>query len=172
MTHYNLLKTHCGNGHPYSGENLYGSPKSGKRQCRACQSNFMRSQRAAGLPQNDPRHGTDSAYTNWGCRCEKCKRGSFEARRVRTLRYKYGISEEQQNELHARFSAFGCDICGSKRNPRIDHCHKTGVVRGILCAGCNTGLGHLRDSKEAIEKAIGYLNRGKLETVNKTEGRY
>ena len=44
--------------------------------------------------------------------------------------------------------------------PHIDHCHTTGIVRGILCHGCNTALGKLGDTEEAILKVLEYLQKG------------
>jgi hypothetical protein len=57
-----------------------------------------------------------------------------------------------------------CAICrckepGGKGTWKIDHCHKTNKVRGLLCNGCNTGLGMLRDNPKIIEAAIQYLER-------------
>lgn len=40
----------------------------------------------------------------------------------------------------------------------IDHCHKSGKVRGVLCRYCNTGLGFFKDDITALAKAIEYLN--------------
>lgn len=42
----------------------------------------------------------------------------------------------------------------------IDHCHTTGAVRGLLCSGCNKGIGLLRDDVELMREAIRYLKRG------------
>lgn len=39
----------------------------------------------------------------------------------------------------------------------VDHCHHTGVVRGILCRRCNSGLGYFRDEVALVEKAVEYL---------------
>jgi hypothetical protein len=39
----------------------------------------------------------------------------------------------------------------------VDHDHKIGKVRGLLCDQCNKGLGHFKDSKETLLKAIKYL---------------
>jgi hypothetical protein len=55
-----------------------------------------------------------------------------------------------------------CGICGSEIDLdtcRIDHNHKTGKVRGILCAACNTGIGLLKDSDEVLLNAVNYLRK-------------
>jgi hypothetical protein len=55
------------------------------------------------------------------------------------------------------------DLCAICRQPSvgqrlsIDHCHETGIVRGLLCSPCNLGLGSFRDSVERLESAIRYL---------------
>jgi hypothetical protein len=50
-----------------------------------------------------------------------------------------------------------CDICNAFRDPlHMDHCHKTGYVRGWLCAVCNTRLGIL-ELTEWVETAQEYL---------------
>lgn len=43
----------------------------------------------------------------------------------------------------------------------IDHCHESGVVRGLLCDLCNQGLGRFRDDINALRMAIEYLERAK-----------
>jgi hypothetical protein len=52
----------------------------------------------------------------------------------------------------------GCGICMVQEGRfHVDHDHKTGKVRGILCQHCNYGLGHFRDSVLFLEEAIKYL---------------
>jgi hypothetical protein len=74
----------------------------------------------------------------------------------------YGITAD---EYWAIYEAQGgcCFICrrakGSARKKlSVDHCHKTGIVRGLLCSPCNRNvLGHLRDCVGALMRAIYYL---------------
>ena len=54
-----------------------------------------------------------------------------------------------------------CGICKEplkkSRNWGVDHCHKTGKVRGVLCFQCNNGLGHFKDSVNLLRSGIDYL---------------
>jgi len=55
-----------------------------------------------------------------------------------------------------------CAICDSPPGSRrlaIDHDHATGVVRGLLCPRCNTGLAYFRDRPELFRTAADYLER-------------
>jgi len=60
-----------------------------------------------------------------------------------------------------------CAICGVKRpmnglnGLHPDHCHKTGVMRGLLCVRCNTALGSLGDSVEGVRCAQIYLEEAR-----------
>ncbi len=76
-----------------------------------------------------------------------------------TLRTLYGITLEAYNEM---LEAQGgvCAICQSESNRMLDtdHCHETGEVRGLLCNGCNQGLGQFKDSPKRLQNAIDYLS--------------
>jgi hypothetical protein len=77
------------------------------------------------------------------------------------IRKQYGISMQEFNEL-LKHQGGGCAICAKpisalRRRMNIDHCHETNVVRGILCSGCNTGLGHLGDNLDGLHRALDYL---------------
>lgn len=69
----------------------------------------------------------------------------------------YGLSEKHFRVL-LESQNYECAICGKPdRSLVVDHNHKTGKVRGLLCNPCNTGIGLLQDSVEVIRRAEGYL---------------
>lgn len=75
----------------------------------------------------------------------------------------YGITFEDFDTLYELHQG-RCHICQSPlerdhKETHVDHDHTTGKVRGILCRGCNHGLGHFRDSPDALRAAIAYLER-------------
>lgn len=70
---------------------------------------------------------------------------------------KYGLTPKQAHAL--LFEARPCDICSTAMGEHIDHNHDTGEVRGLLCSGCNTGLGMFRDSIHNLSSAVDYLMR-------------
>lgn len=73
------------------------------------------------------------------------------------LKRKYGLTALQYEAL-ALLQDYMCAICGKTETPlRIDHNHRTGVVRALLCTGCNLALGALRDQPTIAERAADYL---------------
>ena len=89
------------------------------------------------------------------------------ARTARTLKEKfdvYGLTIEQYEEKWLQQDG-KCEIC-KKEYPvygqyrmHIDHDHKTGKVRGLLCASCNVVLGQSKDSTEVLENSAAYLRK-------------
>lgn len=78
----------------------------------------------------------------------------------RRLKRKYGITAEQYGEMLAA-QAGGCAICARPPKTRrlaVDHNHKTGKVRGLLCYRCNGQL--IRDhTLESLRRAVAYLEK-------------
>ena len=72
---------------------------------------------------------------------------------------RYGITRKQWQEM-AHAQGYCCAIC-KVRQPKkrfaVDHCHKTGNVRGLLCSNCNAALGFLKDNILIAESAVRYL---------------
>jgi hypothetical protein len=93
------------------------------------------------------------------------KPGVREKRRFDTLKRKYGITKERFDRLF-KLQEGVCAICGGVNIPglkhgvlAVDHDHKIGNVRGLLCDRCNRVLGFTQDSKGLLAKMIGYLDR-------------
>lgn len=82
--------------------------------------------------------------------------------RRRYLKKHYGLTEDQYNEMVASQNG-RCAICATdspgKRRWHVDHCHKTGKIRGLLCGLCNSMLGCARDNPETLKGGIEYLSR-------------
>lgn len=79
--------------------------------------------------------------------------------RDKRLRKEYGISEREYDAILEEQGG-GCAICGKapgKRAHAVDHCHKDGHVRGILCWTCNATLGKIEAI--GIHLFAGYLDR-------------
>lgn len=80
--------------------------------------------------------------------------------RVRRLRF-YGLTLDDYNFMLNRQNGV-CAICG--RPPKegkplhIDHDHKTGMIRGLLCFRCNFGLSYFGEDEIKLKKAFEYLS--------------
>lgn len=111
-------------------------------------------------------HLRDAKHLKQGIKPRDCKtfkphNWSGLEREDNIMRKQYGISTEQFAEL-LEFQGGGCAICAKpieniRRRMNIDHDHETNKVRGILCTGCNTGLGHLGDNIDGLKRALYYL---------------
>lgn len=103
-----------------------------------------------------------------GCKNKKARevyngRGEQKEKdRENKLQRKYGIGIIEYNKMLVKQEG-KCCICGTinpgngQTNFAIDHNHKTGEVRGLLCRPCNQALGLFKDSPEILEKATTYL---------------
>lgn len=137
-----------------------GDIETGTRVCQKC---------------NTRKSMTDFYYANRKtCRrrtCKACVGVRFNERRAAnpqrharasrrwTIRTKYGISEEQFDRILANQEG-QCRVCWTllyPANTNIDHDHKSGRVRGLLCFNCNVAIGHFRDNPALMERAAGYI---------------
>ena len=74
------------------------------------------------------------------------------------FRDRYGITAD---EVDAMKEAQGgiCALCEARPGTQVDHDHKTGKVRAILCVYYNAGIGAFKDDPDIIANAIKYLER-------------
>jgi hypothetical protein len=83
--------------------------------------------------------------------------------RKNQLEYHYGMSIYAFNRMLTAQKGC-CAICKANiigEKVCIDHDHKTSKVRGLLCDGCNIGLGRFKESIEALSAAVRYLRKHK-----------
>ena len=95
---------------------------------------------------NKKRNGLDS----WCRTCRATYRNGINRGKFRSV-----ISDEALKDI--KQSITQCVICGLQEKLVVDHDHKTGEIRGLLCNHCNRGLGHFRDDPMLLEFAAQYL---------------
>lgn len=137
----------CGNTYPANAQFFHTNISSGhgwSKTCKQCTNERYKKWR-----KDNPQKSVRSAY-----------RGA--------LRRNFGISLEEYEAILAAQGGV-CAVCHSPRVPsdsgkrvhlhplHVDHDHRTGVVRGLLCYRCNTALGYFRDDIRLLGSAIHYL---------------
>lgn len=130
-------------------------------------------------------HGSLQGYNFHKCRCKACvgryrtyqrewyrehkdKFHSYD--RKHQLKRYYGLSlEDYERMLQAQGGV--CAVCkGLQQDPRkrylcVDHCHKTGAVRGLLCDHCNRAASNVRDDPSIAVALAEYLTVTALRSV-------
>lgn len=88
---------------------------------------------------------------------------AYRYKRDHQLKSEFGISLNEYEEILGSQNGV-CAICKQPQEKTlcVDHCHKTGVVRGLLCDNCNNGLGRFGDNPEILISAIDYLTISEL----------
>lgn len=104
--------------------------------------------------------GCQSFVPLFYCSGSRCKSCASTASHSKSIEDKYGITDERYAELFKQQNG-RCAVCQNRpRTQRlaVDHDHKTGEVRGLLCKRCNHDLlGGGHDDVEILWRAVGYL---------------
>lgn len=142
----------------------------GKQVCRIrarelSEKEYTKCHRVLPIASFGKRNGDRDLYTS------ACKECANHTRRTnygtRSIQSQYGLTVEQYRELLDRQDG-KCAICrnhdAGKRFGRslpfcVDHCHKTGVIRGLLCHRCNLGIGNFDDDIDRLTAAVEYIRR-------------
>jgi hypothetical protein len=88
----------------------------------------------------------------------------------RTFNIPYELYEEMHNKQNGL-----CGICNRPETSKtykylaIDHCHKTGHIRGLLCNSCNRGIGMLLDNINIVRNALNYLKNNNYDQSNNAD---
>ncbi|MCU1530841.1 MAG: vBYenPAB5 [Arthrobacter sp.] len=123
-------------------------------ECKNAQRAYMTTYRAQLADSGDYSHGIMSGYTS-GCRCDECARAQCDYMMQRN----YGLTADEYDAMLV-YQGGLCASCGqepdNKRGFHIDHDHDTGVVRSLLCPGCNVAFGFLREDPQRIQALLNY----------------
>lgn len=109
---------------------------------------------------------------------------AYRANWIRNNLRRYGLTEQQYQNLF-NLQNGRCAICeqelvnqlqhdrpfrGAAHDnvSRVDHCHETGRVRGLLCFSCNVGLGKFQDDANLLSKAARYLRATPQQRASET----
>lgn len=119
-------------------------------------------------------------------KCKHCDKSVVPPKRVcahhemmhrsHYLKKMYNITAAQYQEMWEESNG-KCWICGwawkaGKRRLSVDHDHKTGMIRGLLCYTCNKGLGVFRDRVEVLLNAAKYLQENWSKNSWQVPGNY
>jgi len=148
-----------------------------EKTCRTCgavkpYSEFYRQKRRS-----------ETQASGWSGACRECAKKRMnerlhaftpeqrQARNAPIRFYKYGITPKDAERMFAEQGGV-CAICGERAAARlkpglktpiavdgltVDHCHASGVVRGLLCKPCNIAVGCMKDNAEWIRKMADYI---------------
>jgi hypothetical protein len=143
----------CKEEKPHSAFHKYSTQKDGLHYyCKICRQDIedTPSRREYAKKYRAMRLSADSQYSQHSKR--KARYGIEPDEYIRLWHEQNGkcaICDEQEKALYK----------GKIRSLAVDHCHKTGKVRALLCNACNNGLGRFRDDPSRLEAAIRYLQR-------------
>lgn len=157
MSQYAKVCSHCKNKKSANQFHKQTASVDGlQRTCKTCTSVLNRKSHLSRKPEAKRRLKDLVVTTDGSIVFLKTK----QTARSTMLMHVHGISEDNFNYL-LEMQGGKCDICGTSDPIRcfcVDHCHNTGRIRGILCDLCNKGLGAFKDNKNALARAIEYLN--------------
>ena len=129
------------------------------KMCSGCRSKVREDNRAR-------KQGHQKYYLEVIKPKRQANEGLRKQNRSNQMRCVYGI-DAAEFERMSREQGGLCACCGrlprGGRHPglHVDHDHKTGAVRGLLCHHCNFGLGQFGDSVDRLFAAVNYLRRGR-----------
>ena len=158
----------CKKNRPVSDFNKHRGRKDGLSEyCKECRSKMRKTQ--------SYREKSNQQSKRWRAKPENNEKQKKWAKKFRTsetgkeyikndmLKRTYGISLKEYNLMFEKQKG-NCAICNKHqtkfiRNFSVDHDHKTGIIRGLLCHHCNTSLGSFNDDINILKNAIKYLKK-------------
>lgn len=143
-----------------------------QKECRQCRG--FKSLKLFRLRQ---KKGRRDSYESYCKQCEKENNKKFFLKNRELLRHrdyvrnckKFGLSAEAYEQM-VKDQNGACAVCekpeirtrgGKIKKLAIDHDHKTGKVRALLCCDCNTSLGLMEENPDRLRSLIRYIEKFK-----------
>lgn len=137
----------CGKGRTY--KNPLGAKRSKGRDCVSC--------------SNSKKAGGEGMASTLCIDCKERERHYTSLCKVchnkRAAKYHKDVYSWKKYGLSHKIPKTSCELCNSEEELVYDHCHTSGLFRGVLCRKCNTALGLFKDDEGVLNKAIKYLRR-------------
>jgi Autographiviridae endonuclease VII len=138
--------------------------RDGRRpECRICDSKQRRERRAANrdLANTKMRAYCAANRERVNQQSSRYYHANREWARLQVTLKRYNLTLDQYHALQER-QDFSCAICGDelqdgRYGTHVDHNHDTNRVRGLLCNGCNLGIGHFKERAGALISAARYV---------------
>ena len=138
------------------GEKIEDDAKPNSRMCKKCGETCYKC-------KTNPRHKMHRMCKQCHSVHDKQRKSGVDARikeRITRIATNYKVGRVLACVLSI---AKHCEACGKECTRagelHVDHCHDSGIVRGVLCQNCNMALGNVRDSKERLMQLIAYLDK-------------
>lgn len=125
---------------------LRATAPAGRKRCAQCVRISMHKYRARNHARNRP------PSDRWAGCCRECRRSGIGA-----LASTAGTVRPTRSRRMPMRGRGWCSICPSAESEHVDHGHRTGAVRAVLCFNCNSALGKLRDRPDTVRRAVRYV---------------
>jgi|SRR6185503_861290 len=140
----------CGIQKPFSGFTPAKGGRNGLHtHCKACRAAAIKEKRRQNPAQNR------EIIRQW--RRRNPERMAYLERKYKLRRFDLTPEKFEEMKLAQGGVCAICQLPSSGRRLSVDHDHKTGKVRKLLCSACNTGIGQLKESPDILTRAILYL---------------
>ena len=153
----------CKVNYPYKAFYMNSRSKDGKdSQCKFCKQKYEKNRIANKTPVKENTctecnktkpstefHKNKNKDKGIESRCKSCRNQIIVEKR-------FGLEKGQLKKMK-KLVDHKCEICNNKLPLAVDHCHKNGHIRGLLCVNCNNGLGRFKDNVQYLRNAIKYL---------------
>ena len=130
--------------------------------------------------KNDFEFGDDLNRKDGLCiYCKECRKQQYKEQREGRFSLLKGNTRRRRKAFRRKYGQYivykglfdklwkeqegKCAVCKTpfktEDDATIDHCHRYKNIRGLLCTGCNAGLGNFKDDVERLRGAIDYIKR-------------